>query len=451
LVTARAGRAARRRPYTTLSLPPLPPPSALAAVSPLCPAAITPPAAQSPRQLLSILVFAALVAGFYAFFVPFIEPAGVRWWLCGLYALIVLACVRLNLAASLCDPSDPALRGAEGGEYYCGHCQALVRRQSKHCKICDKCVDVFDHHCKWLNNCVGAANYRPFFALLSITVSLIALQLGVGVYLFVRCFEDRPAIGAVVFAWYGDRVAFPGGYTAALGVYIGVLGGALWPLGQLWALHVVLIAKGLTTYDFIMQKREELEGQEFLKAFSRNNAAPKHHVGLAAGGGGGSGDGGQCCQSARARRVWDEAAAADVPPPAPPPRRVRVGLNPCAALFTGERRRGGGDAEFDGAAAPAAGGAGAGHSAAALAAVSSSKVMLPPAGLGALPTFGLGKADSAGGPGISGSTFSLSVPLTSRSLLIPPSPSVPNAVNQSPGGSQDAGSASPPGMGGGMV
>lgn len=76
--------------------------------------------------MLSIFVYATLIAGFYAFFVPFIEVEGVRWWLCALYAVIVVVLFGLNLRTSLMDPADPAIYGAGDGEYFCGHCQ--VRR-----------------------------------------------------------------------------------------------------------------------------------------------------------------------------------------------------------------------------------------------------------------------------------------------------------------------------------
>eukprot|EP00250_Pteridium_aquilinum_P003737 c14036_g1_i1 orf=1-681(-) len=37
---------------------------------------------------------------------------------------------------------------------FCTLCNVEVRKLSKHCRNCDKCVEGFDHHCRWLNNCV---------------------------------------------------------------------------------------------------------------------------------------------------------------------------------------------------------------------------------------------------------------------------------------------------------
>jgi hypothetical protein len=34
---------------------------------------------------------------------------------------------------------------------YCYLCRVGVKRRSKHCKVCKKCVEDFDHHCVWLN------------------------------------------------------------------------------------------------------------------------------------------------------------------------------------------------------------------------------------------------------------------------------------------------------------
>ncbi|XP_004345141.1 hypothetical protein CAOG_06392 [Capsaspora owczarzaki ATCC 30864] len=48
--------------------------------------------------------------------------------------------------------------------------------RAKHCKICNRCVSMFDHHCPWLNNCVGKNNRAAFMRLLlAFTTSAICL------------------------------------------------------------------------------------------------------------------------------------------------------------------------------------------------------------------------------------------------------------------------------------
>lgn len=48
----------------------------------------------------------------------------------------------------------------------CPDCEIVRTDRSRHCSICNKCVERFDHHCPWINNCVGLDNHNPFMIFL---------------------------------------------------------------------------------------------------------------------------------------------------------------------------------------------------------------------------------------------------------------------------------------------
>mmetsp|Transcript_16093 Transcript_16093/g.11608 ORF Transcript_16093/g.11608 Transcript_16093/m.11608 type:complete len:237 (+) Transcript_16093:1048-1758(+) len=45
----------------------------------------------------------------------------------------------------------------------CPTCEVICTVDSRHCYICNRCVERFDHHCQWINNCVGVNNHGFFF------------------------------------------------------------------------------------------------------------------------------------------------------------------------------------------------------------------------------------------------------------------------------------------------
>eukprot|EP00826_Nyctotherus_ovalis_P023365 TRINITY_DN1795_c0_g10_i1.p1 TRINITY_DN1795_c0_g10~~TRINITY_DN1795_c0_g10_i1.p1 ORF type:complete len:441 (+),score=81.90 TRINITY_DN1795_c0_g10_i1:575-1897(+) len=48
----------------------------------------------------------------------------------------------------------------------CPVCEIVRSPLTRHCVICNKCVERYDHHCPWIGSCVGVRNHNYFFALL---------------------------------------------------------------------------------------------------------------------------------------------------------------------------------------------------------------------------------------------------------------------------------------------
>jgi hypothetical protein len=61
----------------------------------------------------------------------------------------------------------------------CPDCQVIRTPRSRHCAICNVCIERFDHHCPWINNCVGVRNHNPFLVFLASTFTLILFSVAV--------------------------------------------------------------------------------------------------------------------------------------------------------------------------------------------------------------------------------------------------------------------------------
>ena len=96
----------------------------------------------------------------------------------------------------------------------------------------------FDHHCMWINNCIGSGNYGWFMAM------IIATWVNLLVY-----------VVAMAVLWQEQR--WDAYQTQMIVIWVfAVVVCVFWILlSNLVVLHLYLIYKGLTTYQFIMQQR----------------------------------------------------------------------------------------------------------------------------------------------------------------------------------------------------
>ncbi|XVE91555.1 hypothetical protein REPUB_Repub01dG0019600 [Reevesia pubescens] len=150
---------------------------------------------------------------------------------------------------------------SEDGMFYCSLCEVEVFKYSKHCRVCDKCVDSFDHHCRWLNNCIGKRNYRQFFTLMVSALLLLILQWLTGILVLICCFIERKQFSVDISSKLGSSFSLvPFVIVVALCTILAMI--ATLPLAQLFFFHILLIKKGISTYDYIIALREQEQEQQ---------------------------------------------------------------------------------------------------------------------------------------------------------------------------------------------
>lgn len=143
---------------------------------------------------------------------------------------------------------------------FCTLCNAEVRKFSKHCRSCDKCVDGFDHHCRWLNNCVGRKNYITFVSLMATCLVMLLLDWSIGLAVLVRCFVDKTGVEKQIVNKLGSGISrAPYVVVVVICTLVPLL--ASIPLGELFFFHIILIRKGITTYEYVVAMRAQNEPQ----------------------------------------------------------------------------------------------------------------------------------------------------------------------------------------------
>uniref|UniRef100_A0A0D9XGU4 S-acyltransferase n=1 Tax=Leersia perrieri TaxID=77586 RepID=A0A0D9XGU4_9ORYZ len=162
-----------------------------------------------------------------------------------------------------CRKPDESEQQANGEEaLFCTLCNAEVRKFSKHCRSCDKCVDGFDHHCR------------------------LAIEFGVGIAVIVLCFVDKNALINIQDKLGNGMTRAP--FAVIVGIFTLLSLVACIPLGELFFFHMILIRKGITTYDYVVAMRAMSEAapeddEEAHITYSPNSATTGFSVGSSLG------------------------------------------------------------------------------------------------------------------------------------------------------------------------
>ncbi|XP_046740763.1 palmitoyltransferase ZDHHC11 [Diprion similis] len=229
-----------------------------------------------PQQVVGWIALVGIAVGTFTVVLPLLGP-GVQSVGSGLLGATFSLHVAAHLVALLIDPAAPQLRSQssrktktvpdldrarhlhviENGR--CHLCNINTSRRTKHCSVCNKCVDQFDHHCKWLNNCVGGRNYPAFIVCL---VSAVVAALAVAAI----SLAELALVHADLAGW-GPKMDNstqlplaqqpPGTGSLVVISLVGIFSAiAAALLIHLCFFHGYIACLGLTTYEYVREKRE---------------------------------------------------------------------------------------------------------------------------------------------------------------------------------------------------
>lgn len=242
-----------------------------------------------PLQLLAWFFLAYFLVMYFAVLVPSCPAGGWQIGLSLVNAAVGVVHLVSHIFSVTIDPADVNVRAknVKGPlpqfdrskhahvieNQFCYICEVKVGNRSKHCSSCNKCIEKFDHHCKWLNNCVGSRNYKCFAvcvasALLACLLTfLVSAGLIVAYFVKSSLFHHTPVpYGNSSVSTIGSRDGHAGSFRVFVPVdktiwllmvemcaALSLLAIAL--LSHLLGFHLFLALKGLSTYDYIVLKR----------------------------------------------------------------------------------------------------------------------------------------------------------------------------------------------------
>ncbi|XP_043850829.1 palmitoyltransferase ZDHHC11-like [Dromiciops gliroides] len=203
----------------------------------------------------------------------------------------------VHITAITIDPVDPNVRDKESygkpmpaldrtkhkhaiQNQYCNLCKVTVEVKAKHCSACNKCISGFDHHCKWLNNCVGRRNYWFFFSSVASAALGIIFLIILLLYIFIKYFvkpeelrtdphfESYPHNTWLVFLPLIPVRTSPFVLLTIVVFTLLLNFASLLFIGHLVVFHLYLIARKLSTFDYMAQGRQKQSGNLQLKISS---------------------------------------------------------------------------------------------------------------------------------------------------------------------------------------
>ncbi|PSN57980.1 hypothetical protein C0J52_00223 [Blattella germanica] len=236
-----------------------------------------------PQQVAGWLVLFGFAAATFLVLVPALGSV-LRFPLLILLSCLFLIHLSSHLTALLLDPADPHLRALkvsiavpefdrtkhahviENGRCHLCNIRTSSSR-TKHCSVCNKCVEKFDHHCKWLNHCVGGRNYVAFIICVvsAVAASLVVVAVSIAEIVFYHVdpgwlslwennnstsYDQRARLVSIAVFDVNDTIFLA--VIGSVGALAAITAGLLL---HLCLFHVYITFLGITTYEYIRSYR----------------------------------------------------------------------------------------------------------------------------------------------------------------------------------------------------
>ena len=168
-----------------------------------------------------------------------------------IFNFLLISSIILHLYTSFVDPADPQLKVTKTDKsessiiVRCSICDSSIHLFSKHCIPCNKCILKYDHHCYWVNNCIGSANYNSFFALVLVSFALACVTTASSATALVNTFIIKKKFDTDLEIAYVSFIGITGTFSFL----------AIWYLGYIAVFHICMISKGISTYEYLRNKK----------------------------------------------------------------------------------------------------------------------------------------------------------------------------------------------------
>ena len=208
-----------------------------------------------PQQICGWFILFMTVIFIHSIFIPSLRENS-EIALHVFFSLLSLALFSSMVSATICDCKDAGITNIQEGAMSCSWCKITFNNpHTKHCSLCNKCIEGFDHHCKWLNQCIGRKNYRCFIVSIS-TACLLSSAV------FFLCLVEI----SLLYKNEGAQQIYPRFlkmtisqtlFTGFAGTFLVLSGVAAALLVHLCVFHMFIFWHGLTTYEYIKLRLEQ--------------------------------------------------------------------------------------------------------------------------------------------------------------------------------------------------